>query len=236
MIGSRSIICLSVAVAIALGLWVPALADNSVRVARTCSDYSNQRDAQLNKDTRDADGDGIYCEDLPCPCLKPGSGGGGGGGGLRTCTRPRATVTVELSRSRYPESTLHFEVAWKQGVPRRYTIARNRADRNRDAWDDLVPVGVDADGNDKTDDRDEVPMAFTREGSRKAPNGRSASHIAYVDASDNRGAGSSIGGKLRRYCNGTRFKVRLTGQRTRRAVIVVALRDGKRVRQVVRRG
>src|SRR5213078_1104283 len=32
-------------------------------------------------DTRDADGDGIYCEDLPCPCLKPGGGGGGGGGG-----------------------------------------------------------------------------------------------------------------------------------------------------------
>ena len=23
-------------------------------------------------DTRDADGDGIYCEALPCPCLKPG--------------------------------------------------------------------------------------------------------------------------------------------------------------------
>jgi hypothetical protein len=42
----------------------------------TCSDYSNQRDAQLKKDTRDADGDGIYCEDLPCPCLKPGGGGG----------------------------------------------------------------------------------------------------------------------------------------------------------------
>lgn len=41
----------------------------------------------------------------------------------------------------------------------------------------------------KTDDRDEVPMAFTREGGRKTPNGRSASHIAYVDASDNRALG-----------------------------------------------
>jgi hypothetical protein len=39
------------------------------RASATCSDYSNQRDAQLNKDTRDADGDGIYCESLPCPCL-----------------------------------------------------------------------------------------------------------------------------------------------------------------------
>src|SRR4051812_11633031 len=46
--------------------------------AATCSDYSNQADAQRGKDTRDGDGDGIYCEDLPCPCLKPGSGGGGG--------------------------------------------------------------------------------------------------------------------------------------------------------------
>src|SRR5690349_4696729 len=49
--------------------------------AATCSDYSNQADAQRAADTRDGDGDGIYCEDLPCPCLKPGQSGGGGGGG-----------------------------------------------------------------------------------------------------------------------------------------------------------
>jgi hypothetical protein len=152
-----------------------------------------------------------------------------------SCTHPDRTVAVELSRARYPEATLHFEVAWRQGVPRRYTIARNRADRNRAAWQPFVPSGVDADGDGKKDDRDEVPMAFTREGGRKAPNGRSASHIAYVDASDNRGAGSSIGARLGRYCNGTHFKIRLTGQRTRKAVIVVAFRNGKRVRQVVRR-
>jgi hypothetical protein len=40
--------------------------------AATCDDYSNQADAQRAQDTRDADGDGIYCEALPCPCLKPG--------------------------------------------------------------------------------------------------------------------------------------------------------------------
>jgi hypothetical protein len=39
--------------------------------SRTCADYPNQRQAQLHRDTRDADGDGIYCESLPCPCLKP---------------------------------------------------------------------------------------------------------------------------------------------------------------------
>jgi micrococcal nuclease len=42
--------------------------------AATCSDYSNQAAAQRAADTRDADGDGIYCESLPCPCLRPGAG------------------------------------------------------------------------------------------------------------------------------------------------------------------
>jgi hypothetical protein len=41
--------------------------------AETCSDYATQADAQRAADTRDADGDGIYCESLPCPCLKSGT-------------------------------------------------------------------------------------------------------------------------------------------------------------------
>ena len=36
--------------------------------AATCDDYANQAAAQRAADTRDADGDGIYCEALPCPC------------------------------------------------------------------------------------------------------------------------------------------------------------------------
>lgn len=48
--------------------------------AAVCADYSNQAEAQRAKDTRDADGDGIYCEALPCPCAGAGGGGGGGGG------------------------------------------------------------------------------------------------------------------------------------------------------------
>jgi hypothetical protein len=64
----------------------------------------------------------------------------------RTCTRPQRLVTVRLSRRRYPESTLHFEVAWRQGAPRRYMIARGLADENRDAWEPLVPSRVDANG------------------------------------------------------------------------------------------
>ena len=55
-------------VAVLLGLSMPVTPAS----AATCDEYSNQADAQRAKDTRDADGDGIYCEDLPCPCLMPG--------------------------------------------------------------------------------------------------------------------------------------------------------------------
>jgi hypothetical protein len=45
--------------------------------AATCSDYPDQASAQRAKDTRDADGDGLYCEDNPCPCLGVGGSGSG---------------------------------------------------------------------------------------------------------------------------------------------------------------
>jgi hypothetical protein len=42
--------------------------------ARTCADYATQAAAQRAHDTRDADGDGVFCETLPCPCLgSPGA-------------------------------------------------------------------------------------------------------------------------------------------------------------------
>lgn len=47
--------------------------------AATCSDYSSQAAAQRAADTRDADGDGVYCESLPCPCAGRGQSSGGGG-------------------------------------------------------------------------------------------------------------------------------------------------------------
>ena len=64
--------------------------------AATCADYPNQAAAQRAHDTRDGDGDGIYCEDLPCPCLKPGSGGSTDGG---TGSRPVGDLLAGLGRS-----------------------------------------------------------------------------------------------------------------------------------------
>jgi micrococcal nuclease len=62
--------------------------------AATCSEYSNQADAQRAADTRDGDGDGIYCEALPCPCLKPG----GGGGTTPTKAKPKKRAQVIQAR------------------------------------------------------------------------------------------------------------------------------------------
>lgn len=42
--------------------------------ATVCADFANQAAAQRAHNTLDADGDGIFCETLPCPCLKPGGG------------------------------------------------------------------------------------------------------------------------------------------------------------------
>ncbi|MGZ6707960.1 MAG: hypothetical protein ACXVFN_13595 [Solirubrobacteraceae bacterium] len=68
MFAKGSLAALSAAIAVAVSPHPAA--------AATCADYPNQAAAQRAHDTRDADHDGIYCESLPCPCLKPGQGGG----------------------------------------------------------------------------------------------------------------------------------------------------------------
>src|SRR5262245_57928251 len=70
-----------IAALIALAIAAPAasawtLQDAPIAHASVaCADYPNQAAAQRAADTVDADGDGIYCESLPCPCLNPGQGG-----------------------------------------------------------------------------------------------------------------------------------------------------------------
>ena len=56
----RSRWLLLLAVSLTLGSTV-AFGAPSGRASATCSDYDNQAAAQRAKDTRDADGDGIYC-------------------------------------------------------------------------------------------------------------------------------------------------------------------------------
>jgi hypothetical protein len=190
--------------------WTPHTA-----LAATCDDYSNQAAAQRAMDTRDADGDGIYCESLPCPCLKPGDSGGVGGGGSPTpapkptssCVRPQGVLRLLFSRSKYPNIRRHFIAAVKKGWPRVMVLNRKGADERRDRLLEDVPTRPGF-------DRDEYPAAV----GRGKPNGDQRglvrginpvgwmADVAYVPSGENRSHGSSLGAKLRGFCDGTRFQ------------------------------
>lgn len=62
----RSVTQLSALLIVSLAM-VSAFTASSASAA-FCKDYPNQAAAQAAKDTLDGDGDGIYCEALPCPC------------------------------------------------------------------------------------------------------------------------------------------------------------------------
>lgn len=178
--------------------------------AATCADHPNQASAQAAKDTRDADGDGVYCESLPCPCAAPGQDGSssspkpkpapkpkpsrprGTSADPRGCIRVGRVVDVGLSRTRYPAVREHWESAIKRGYPRVLTIHRKGADRRRRA---LLAGHRTRAGYD----RDEYPMAMART--------RVRASVKLVPSSQNRGAGASQGAKLRRYCSGQRFRI-----------------------------
>lgn len=100
---------LTTALVLAATLLFPAAASAQpdAHAAATCSDYSNQADAQRAADTRDADGDGVYCESLPCPCLKPGSSNGT----RHHTTHRRRTPAVRCGEERWNVKTLQDQRA-----------------------------------------------------------------------------------------------------------------------------
>jgi hypothetical protein len=89
---ARCVALAALAVALVVAGVATAGAKPDVHASATCSDYSTQQAAQNAADTRDADGDGIYCEDLPCPCSPEWHaqhGGGGGGSAPSPAPKPR---------------------------------------------------------------------------------------------------------------------------------------------------
>jgi hypothetical protein len=111
------------------------------------------------------------------------------------CQRQQSSVYVELSRSRYPESTDHIEDAIAAGHPALLHIDRENADQNRE---EALEGWPPRDGYD----RDEYPPAISLESS-------SDSDIRYIDPSDNRGAGSSMGNQLEDWCEDQPFRLRI---------------------------
>lgn len=144
-----------------------------------------------------------------------------------SCKRTPIPLIIRLSRNKYPETTLHLEVAIRDyGHARVLRIDRVNDERNRDAWHRVIDKGEDLDGDGKVEDLDEWPMA-----SSKAPTvGRLAS-IALVKPSDNRGAGATVGNKLRGYCDGQRFIVQPYGRRAGKTKILLVADHGKRMRK-----
>ena len=181
------------------------------RMAATCSQYSNQADAQRAKDTRDADGDGVYCESLPCPCAGPGTSAPRRTTTVRrksrSCSLPRRVQSVRFSASKYPNILQHTVDARRKGWPNTLVLNRPGADARRERLLEDIPTR-------RGYDRDEYPPAV----GRGRPNGDLRSlvrgidprgwlaDVEYVPSSENRSHGSSLGSKLRRFCNGTRFR------------------------------
>jgi hypothetical protein len=172
-----------------------------------CSAYATQAEAQRAGDTRDADGDGRLCESLPCPCAGPGSDQPPDQSAVAqpaaNCIRPRGVQPISFSATRYPRIRAHALAAQARGWPRRLVLNRQGADARRERLLQAVPT---RDGLD----RDEYPPAVGR--GRGAgltagadPRGWRAD-VRYVPSAENRSHGARLGIKLRRFCDGTRFR------------------------------
>jgi hypothetical protein len=178
----------------------------AAHVAATCDDYESQADAQRAADTRDADGDGIYCEDLPCPCSTEAGGGGGQdneGSNPENCTKPRRVQRMVFSKEKYANIRKHVRGSIRRGWPRIYVLNRRGADARRDRLLEGYPTKPGY-------DRDEVPPAVGRGKGKGLERGRRPrgwkADVRYVPSSENRSHGASLGGKLSKFCNGTRFR------------------------------
>ena len=192
---------------LAVGLVVVVVrVDDPASAAATCSQYESQADAQRAADTRDPDGDGIFCESLPCPCLEPGAKvtpKPAKPPRSRGCVLPRNVVKIGFSRTRYPNIRRHFLRAVRKGWPAVLVLNRPGASKRRDRLlrDILTRPKMD---------RDEFPASVGRGKGRGLTQGSNPrgwkADVAYVPSSENRSHGSVLGLKLRRYCDGTRFR------------------------------
>jgi hypothetical protein len=108
-----------------------------------------------------------------------------------SCVSPKGVANVSFSKTKYPNIRRHYEAAVAAGWPRVLVLNRSGADTRRSR---LLRRLATRSGMD----RDEYPPAMAR-GSYRAD-------VAYVPSSENRSHGARMGIKLRRFCDGTRFR------------------------------
>ena len=203
-----------------LGLAIPVAAiarpfgGPSAHAAAICSDFPNQAAAQAAANTVDADHDGIYCESLPCPCAYPGAPPSTPAPTATatstptpipkpSCTSPSGVQSISFSKTKYRHIRVHALRAIKKGWPTVLVINRAGAEQRRKRLLEDWPTKPGK-------DRDEYPPAVGRgrgAGLTKGtnPNGWKAD-VEYVPSGENRSHGSSLGLKLRRFCDGVKFK------------------------------
>jgi hypothetical protein len=119
------------------------------------------------------------------------------------CTTPRAVQNITFSKTKYPNIRKHFLRALRRGWPRTPVLNRTGAAERRARLLEGVATKPGY-------DRDEYPPALARGkglGLTKGidPRGWRAD-VALVPAHENRSHGSTMGLKLRRFCNGTKFR------------------------------
>jgi Deoxyribonuclease NucA/NucB len=158
-----------------------------------CSTYPTRPAAQraweraARPASTDGDRDGRVCESLPTARRS---------GRTRACRRSRRVVLVRISARHYPLTADHVGDAIAAGHPRQLHLDRPGAKANRAESLAGIPTR-------RGYDRDEYPPAVSREGGKGAD-------VRYVPSADNRGAGSVMGDRLERYCDGQRFRLRIT--------------------------
>jgi hypothetical protein len=108
-----------------------------------------------------------------------------------SCVRPGGVASISFSATKYPNVRRHFEAAVARGWPRTLVLNRDGADGRRDRLLDAYETRPGM-------DRDEYPPAVGRH--------RWRADVAYVPSSENRSHGATLGVKLRRFCDGTRFR------------------------------
>jgi len=185
----------------------PGDRERSLRASASCSAHADQAAAQRAADTRDPDRDGRYGESLPCPCAGPGSGSTTppepAQSKPRPCIRPRDVQPIGFSVTKFPRIRAHMLAAIRWGWPAVLVLNRSGADERRRQLLQRIPTRP---GHD----RDEYPPAVGRGRGTSLMRGEQPrgwkADVAYVPSGENRGHGSVLGIKLRRFCDGTRFR------------------------------